>query len=59
MAFLPEVKATTNRIWIKSNDYAHLTDIFEIDQYKVKDLERTVIFAFSIMVDTNLFIAHV
>ncbi len=57
VTLLPEIEATTNRIWMKSDNYAHPTDIFGIPQEETKYLERMVVSVLSTEVDTNLFMA--
>ncbi len=53
VALLPEVEATSNKIWIENNDSARFTDIVGIPQWITKDLEGKIVCAFNIEVDTN------
>ncbi len=55
VAFISVIKVIPDRIWIKSDNYARLTDIFRISWLEIKDLEEMVVSVFGIKVDTNLF----
>lgn len=59
VAFLLAVRAMSNKIWLKSNNNARLTDIFGITCQEPKDLDRKVVFVFGIKVNTNLFAARI
>lgn len=58
MALLPAIKATLDRIRMKSNNYTYLTDIPGIPRHETKDLEGTIGSIFGINIDTNLFTTH-
>lgn len=50
-------KATPDKIWIKSRNYAFLTNTLEILWHKTKDFQLTVISAFGIEIEPNFFTA--
>ncbi len=43
------------RIWMESDNYLFLTNIFQISEQETKDLERTIVCIFDINIDTNFF----
>ncbi len=55
MALLLPIKAPPKRIRMKNNNYARLTDIFEISRQEIKDLEETLVSVLGGEVDTNIF----
>lgn len=55
MAFLSEIEATLDRIWMKSNNHARFTEIFAILEQETKNIEGTIVSVFGIEVDTNFF----
>ncbi len=58
MAFLPEVKATSDRTRMKSDNYIRFTDIFGILRQETKDFKGTIIPVFGMKVEKNLFMAR-
>ena len=55
VTFLHVFKVMLNRIWIKSNNYGSLTDIFEIFQRKSEDFDKTIVLVLGLKANTNLF----
>ncbi len=55
VTFLDVIKVMPNRIWIKSNNYGSLTDIFEIFRRKSEDFDKTIVQVLGLKANTNLF----